>query len=189
MSHHTAESDVTALLVKWRGGDRAALDALFPIVYAELRRVARARLRSENSAHSLQTTALVHEAYLRLVDVNRLTLESRLHFFAVAARMMRQIVVDHARRQRAAKRGGGAAAEPLDEIQAAATPDMIDIIALDDALVELARVEERLCQVVELKFFGGLTIDETASALEVSAATVERDWAVAKAWLYERLSR
>jgi RNA polymerase sigma factor (TIGR02999 family) len=187
MTDNIVDADVTALLVKWRQGDREALDTLIPLVYAELRRVARARLRNEDAARSLQTTALVHEVYLRLVDVNRLTFESRAHFFAVAARLMRQIVVDHARRQRAAKRGGGAEALILDDVEAI-TPNMVDVIALDDALVELARVEERLCRVVELKFFAGLTIDETAIALDVSPATVERDWAVAKAWLYDRLS-
>ena len=188
MAHDRTNTDVTALLIRWREGDGAALDALIPLVYAELRRVARARLRSERHAQSLQTTALVHEVYLRLVDIDRLTFESRAHFFAVAARLMRQILVDHARRRRAEKRGGGAGMLTLEDVSPAASPNIVDVIALDVALDELARVEERLCRVVELKFFAGLTIDETAIALEVSPATVERDWAVAKAWLYDRLS-
>jgi RNA polymerase sigma factor (TIGR02999 family) len=159
------------------------------VVYADLRRIARARLRREASGHPLQTTALVHEVYLRLVDVHRLSLENRAHFFALAARLMRQILVDHARRRRAAKRSGGETMVTLVEAGSAASPDLVDVIALDDALEELARIEERLSRVVELKFFAGLTIDETATALGVSPATVERDWAIAKAWLYERLSR
>jgi RNA polymerase sigma factor (TIGR02999 family) len=180
--------DVTQLLVKWREGDSAALGALMPMVYAELRRVARARLRGEDGARSLQTTALVHEAYLRLVDINQLTFENRAHFFAIAARLMRQIVVDHARWKRADKRGGGAGTLTLDDADAAATPNTVDVIALNSALEQLARVEERPSRVVELKFFAGLTIEETALALGVSPATVERDWAVAKAWLYRRLA-
>jgi RNA polymerase sigma factor (TIGR02999 family) len=131
----------------------------------------------------------VHEVYLRLVDVHRLSLENRTHFFALAARLMRQILVDHARRRRAAKRSGGETMVTLADAGSAASPDLVDVIALDDALEELARIEERLARVVELKFFAGLTIDETATALGVSPATVERDWAIAKAWLYEHLSR
>jgi RNA polymerase sigma factor (TIGR02999 family) len=180
--------DVTALLVKWRGGDSAALDALIPIVYADLRRIARARLRGEPAGHPLQTTALVHEVYLRLVDVDRLTFENRAHFFALAARLMRQILVDYARRQRSVKRGGGETMVTLADVLPAASSNLVDIIALDAALEGLARVEERLSRVVELKFFAGLTIDETAVALGVSPVTIERDWAFAKAWLYQRLS-
>jgi len=180
--------DVTALLLKWREGDKAALDALIPIVYQELRRVARARLRSEREAHPLQTTALVHEVYLRLVDRAGLSLENRAHFLAVAARLMRQILVDHARRERADKRGGSMTMLALDAVSPAVWPNVVDVLALDVALTDLARLEERLCHVVELKFFAGLTIDETAAALEISPVTVERDWAFAKAWLYERLT-
>ena len=188
MARDRTNTNVTDLLIKWREGDSAALDALIPLVYAELRRVARVRLRNEHKAHSLQTTALVHEVYLRLVDIDRFTFETRAHFFAVAARLMRQILVDHARRRRAEKRGGGATMLTLEDVSPAASRNMVDIIALDVALDGLARVEERLCRVVELKFFAGLTINETAVALEVSPATVERDWAIAKAWLYERIS-
>lgn len=181
-------NNITDLLTRWRHGDGAALDALVPLVYEELRRVARAHLRNERHAQSLHTTALVHEAYLRLVDIERLTFESRAHFLAVAARLMRQILVDHARGQRAAKRGGGAAALTLEDIWPAPSPNIVDVIALDVALDGLAQVEERLCRVVELRFFAGLTIAECAVALDVSPATIERDWAMAKAWLYERLS-
>ena len=180
--------DVTALLARWRQGDKAALDALVPLVYEELRRLAHARLRGEPAGHPLQTTALVHEAYLRLVDINRMAVDSRTHFFAMAARLMRQVLVDHARRQRAEKRGGGVTMLTLDQIPAGVSPNMVDVLALDAALGDLAALDERLCQVVELKYFAGLTIDETASALNVAAVTVERDWAVAKAWLFARFS-
>ena len=181
------DHDVTGLLIKWRHGDKAALDELIPLVYGELRRVARARLRGERAGGSLQTTALVHEAYLRFANLHRLTLENRSHFFAVAARLMRQILVDEARRARAEKRGGGITMMPIDGVSPR-SPSILDVLALDRALEELRSLEDRLCRVVELKFFAGLTIDETAEALDVSRATVERDWAVAKAWLYDRLA-
>ena len=181
--------DVTGLLLKWRAGDTSALDALVPLVYGELRRVASARLRHDRARHSLQTTALVHETYLKLLDHNRLQLESRTHFFAVAARLMRQVLVDHARRERAGKRGGGKVALDIDAVSPLFSPDIVDMVALDEALNELAAMDERLCQVVELKFFAGLTIDECADALGVSPATIERDWAVAKTWLFDYLGR
>lgn len=180
--------DVSALLAKWRHGDKAALDALVPLVYEELRRVAHARLRSEPAGHQLQTTALVHEVYLRLVDIKRMAIDNRTHFFAVAARLMRQVLVDHARRQRADKRGGGATMLALDRVSGGVTPNVVDVLALDTALEDLAALDERLCRVVELRFFAGLTIDETAAALEVAAVTVERDWAIARAWLGARFS-
>ena len=180
--------DLTGLLIKWRAGDKAALDALMPHVYQELRRVARAKLRGERRGHSLQTTALVHEVYTRLVDLDRLTLASRTHFFAMAARLMRQILVDHARRKGAGKRGGGATMVSLDESSPARSLSIVDVLVLDAALDDLAQLEARLCQVVELRFFAGLTIEETAAALEVSRATIERDWVVARAWLHDRLS-
>jgi RNA polymerase sigma factor (TIGR02999 family) len=181
---------VTRLLIDWRSGNQAALDELLPLVYNELRRLAQARLRNEPQGHTLQATALVHEAYVRLVDLDRLTLSDRTHFFAVAARMMRQVLVDHARRKRSDKRGGGATRLTLDGVSAAATahPLDVDVIDLDSALVELAALDERMARVVELKFFVGLTLEETAEALAVSHATVERDWAVAKAWLFRRLA-
>jgi RNA polymerase sigma factor (TIGR02999 family) len=181
--------DVTDLLLSWRKGDAAALDRLVPLVYDELRRVARRQLRGESPGHALQATALVHEAYLRLVDVDRMTLTSRAHFFGVAATLMRQIVVDYARRQRADKRGGGVTMLSLDEASPAAWTSSVDVLALDEALDALSAIDVRQCRVVELRFFAGLTIDEAATALGISPATVEREWALAKAWLFRRLSR
>jgi RNA polymerase sigma factor (TIGR02999 family) len=180
--------EVTELLLSWRQGDAAALDRLIPLVYDELRRVARRHLRGESPGHALQATALVHEVYLRLVDVNRLTLTNRAHFFGVAATLMRQIVVDYARRQRADKRGGGMTMVGLDEALPAAWTSSVDVLALDEALDALSAIDSRQCRVVELRFFAGLTIDEAATALGISPATVEREWAVAKAWLFRRLS-
>ncbi len=180
--------DVTGLLLSWRQGDAAALDRLIPVVYDELRRVARRRLRGESPGHALQSTALVHEVYLRLVDVDRMTLTSRAHFLGVAATLMRQILVDHARRQRADKRGGAATMLSLEEVSPAAPAPAVDVLALDEALDALCAIDARQCRVVELRFFAGLTIDEAAEALGVSTATVEREWAMAKAWLYRQLS-
>ena len=180
--------EVTELLLSWRQGDAAALDRLIPVVYEELRRVARRRLRRESPGHALQSTALVHEAYLRLVDVDRMTVKNRTHFFGLAATLMRQILVDHARRQHAAKRGGGATVVSLDGVLPAVLPSSVDVLALDEALGALSAIDDRQCRVVELRFFAGLNIDETAEALGVSPATVEREWALAKAWLYRQLS-
>jgi RNA polymerase sigma-70 factor (ECF subfamily) len=180
--------DITSLLAQWRNGDKQALDALVPLVYDELHRIAHAHLRGERIDHPLQTTALVHEAYVRLVDITRLTFDSRTHFFAMAARLMRQVLVDHARRERAVKRGGGVTIRSLDGVDAAVSENMVDVLALDAALHDLEALDSRLCRVVELKYFAGLTIDETAAALELSPVTIERDWAMAKAWLYKRLS-
>jgi RNA polymerase sigma factor (TIGR02999 family) len=182
------DPDVTNLLVEWRGGDGAALARLIPIVYGELRRVARARLRGEGSDHTLQTTALVHEAYLRLVGLDRMALQNRTHFFAMAARLMREILVDHARRKKALKRGGGVTVLGLEDVGGGAEHAVVDVLALNEALTDLASFDQRLCRVVELRYFAGLSIAETADALEVSSATVERDWTVAKAWLLQRLS-
>jgi len=180
--------DVTALLIEWRQGDAAALERLVPLVYAELKKVAGAHLRHEQAGHSLQATALVHEVYLRLVNVDRMTFESRAHFMAVAARLMRQILVDRARRKLAGKRGGRATMVSLDGVSPAVGPRNIDVLALDEALGELASFDAQQCRIVEMRFFAGLTIDEAAHALGISTATVEREWAVAKAWLYEQLS-
>ena len=187
-SNAEGAGDVTGLLIKWRQGDRAALDTLIPLVYRELRGVAASRLRGERAGSSLQTTALVHETYLRLVDLNRLNVESRTHFFAVAARLMRQILVDQARRAQADKRGGGQTMVTLEADSPASTPNIVNVLDLDRALDDLSTMDERLCKIVELKFFGGLTIEEAADVLDVSRATVERDWAVAKAWLYDRMT-
>src|SRR5687768_3026459 len=163
----------------------AAFERLVPLVYDELRRVARARLRNEREGHTLQTTALVHEAYVRLVDLDRMSLRDRTHFFAMAARLMREILVDHARRKNADKRGGAAEMVRLEDAEPAAPAATIDLLALDEALAQLADVDPRLSQVVELRFFGGLSIAETADTLTVSSATVERDWVVARAWLHQ----
>jgi len=188
MTDPSSTQDVTGLLVQWRQGQKEALDRLVPVVYEELRRLARVRLRSEREGHSLQTSDLVHEAFLRLVGIDRMTLENRAHFFAVASRLMRQILVDHARYRDAEKRGGGVTMVSLGDASPAASGTDIDILELDEALDALTALDPRLCRVVELKYFSGLTIEETALALEVSRATVERDWAAAKAWLYDRLS-
>ena len=189
MSDQSGAHDVTGLLLSWREGDAAALERLIPLVYDDLRRVARAQLRRERPGESLQATALVHEVYLRLVDAQRMTLSSRTHFFAVSARLMRQVLTDHARRKLADKRGGGVTLISLDEMSVAATQtSVVDVLALDEALEALSALDARQCRVVELRFFAGLNIPEVAEALEVSTATVEREWAMAKAWLYRRLS-
>lgn len=161
---------------------------LTSVPYEDLRQVARRHLRPERPGHSVQATALVHEVYLRLVDVDRMTLTSRTHFLAVAARLMRQILVDHARRRLAHKRGGGATMMSLDEISPAARTSSVNVLALDQALDALCSRDAQQCRVVELRFFAGLSIDEAAEALGISTATVEREWAMAKAWLYGRLS-
>ena len=179
---------ITALLRSWRQGDGAALDHLIPLVDEELRRVARAHFRREHPGHTLQATALVHEVYLRLTDVDGLTLNDRTHFFAVASRLMRQILVDHARRKRAGKRGAGVTMMSLDDVSPASDASIVDVLALDEALEALSSRDVRQCRVVELRFFAGLTIDETAEAIGVSAATVEREWAMGKAWLHQRLA-
>jgi RNA polymerase sigma factor (TIGR02999 family) len=189
MTDHSRVHEVTGLLLSWGQGDAAALDRLVPLVYDELRRVARSHLRREPSGHALQATALVHEVFLRLVDLDRMTLKSRTHFFALSARLMRQILVDHARRQRAGKRGGSATVISLDEVgPAAAQTSSVDVLALDEALEALSVFDVRQCRVVELRFFAGFSIPEAADALGVSTATVEREWAMAKAWLHRRLS-
>jgi RNA polymerase sigma factor (TIGR02999 family) len=188
MSPNQPNHDVTGLLQRWQAGDAYALERLLPLVYDELRRVARARLRQEQPGHTLQATALVHEAYLRLVGSRSPAPQNRTHLFAVAARLMREILVDHARRKAARKRGGAVTLIELDESVAAPEIGTLDLLALDEALTELHALDQRLCRVVELKFFAGLNIDETAQALRVSTATVERDWTVAKAWLHQRLS-
>jgi RNA polymerase sigma factor (TIGR02999 family) len=178
---------VTALLGRWREGDTAALDELVPMVYDELRRLARAHLRAERNP-SLQPTALVHELYLRLAESDRLIVHNRPHFFALAARVMRQVLVGHARKRLSDKRGGGVTILGLDAIMEPTRSPGIDVLVIDEALDQLMSVDARLCRVVELRFFAGLNIEETAAALEVSTATVDRDWAMAKAWLFQRLS-
>jgi RNA polymerase sigma factor (TIGR02999 family) len=178
------ERDITALLRDWSGGDREALERLVPIVYAELRRLAAAQLRAERPDHTLQPTALVHETYLRLAEQRSVAWANRSHFFRIAARIMRRILVDHARRRRALKRGSDplrlviSDAEPVDPVDRAP-----ELVALDAALDSLERVDPQQARIVELRFFGGLTVEETADAAGVSTATVKREWRTARAWL------
>lgn len=181
-------ADVTALLVAWSEGDESALAELVPKVYAELHRLAHHYVRGEHQQNTLQTTALVNEAYLRLVDTRRTRWESRAHFLGVAAQAMRRILVDAARAREAHKRGGGALHVDLDELALTAPEQSASLVALDDALTALAGFDERKSRVVELRYFAGLTVAETAAVLHVSPETVQRDWHVAKAWLLRELS-
>lgn len=181
--------DVTELLAQWRSGDRAALDRLMPLVYQQLRSIAGRALRHERPGHTLQSTALVHEAYVRLVDQTRSDWRSRAHFYGVAATIIRNILVDHARARQAAKRGGPAAALSLDEAFQLPEKRGLDLIAIDDALLTLSRLDPQQSRIVELRFFGGLTIEETAEALGVSPSTVKRDWLLAKTWIFQELSK
>lgn len=180
--------DVTVLLAAWRDGSGAALEELMPLVYGELRRIAEHHIRRERPGHTLQPTALIHEAYLRLLQGGRQpSWENRVHFFGVASRLMRQVLVDWARRTQSQKRGGEAAKVSLEEAVAVAPDSGSTLIALDEALTALAEFDERACRTVEMKYFGGLTIEETAAALGVSVATVSRTLRVAEAWLRSRL--
>jgi len=182
-------TDVTQLLVAWGDGDQNARDQLMPLVYDELHRLAHRHIKKERPGHTLQTSALVNEAYVRLVDQREVHWQSRAHFFSIAAQMMRRILVDYARSRRFAKRGGNARQVALKEELLVAKERNLEVIALDDALKELAAIDERKCQVVELKFFGGLSIEETAEVLAVSPGTVMRDWTLAKAWLKRAMSK
>ena len=184
---NSSSSDVSELLRAWSDGDKSALDALTPIVYEELRRLARRYVRGESPGGSIQATALVNEAYMRLVDYNRMQWRNRAHFFAVAAQVMRRILVDHARRHNL-KRGGNLQHLALDEAVIVGGERTADMVALDDAMNSLARLDPRKVQVVELKFFGGLNVEETAEVLGVSPVTVMRDWNAAKAWLYREIT-
>jgi len=181
--------NLTGLLFEWRQGDEAALDKLTPLVYDELRRIAHRYVQRERDGHTLQTTALVNEAYLRLAGQRKIEWQSRAHFFAVTAQVMRHILIDHARRRHYAKRGGDAEHVPLDEAAAMSAQRAAELVALDEALDELAKLDPRKSRVVELRYFGGLSMEETAEVLEVSLMTVRRDWRVAKAWLYEAVNR
>jgi RNA polymerase sigma factor (TIGR02999 family) len=183
-----ADADVTSLLAAWGEGDEAALARLVPLVYAELHRLAHHYMRDERRGGTLQTTALVNEAYLRLVDTRRVRWESRAHFLGVAAQAMRRILVDAARTRGARKRGGAVPHVSLDELSLAAPERGPSLVALDEALTALAEVDDRKSRVVELRYFGGLTVAETAAVLHVSPETVQRDWHVAKAWLLRELS-
>jgi RNA polymerase sigma factor (TIGR02999 family) len=184
-----ASKTVSELLTRWRAGDRSALDSLLPLVYDELRRLARKHLRSERPGHTLQSTALVHEAYLRLAGKSSLQVENRTHFFGIAAGVMREILVDHARRRGAAKRGSNCLTLTLDEAVALPKKRAVDLIALDDALNGLAAMDPRQSRIVELRFFGGLSIEETSDALGISRATANREWTTARLWLQRELSR
>ncbi len=179
---------VTLLLLELRDGQSGAMDRLFPLVYEELRRIARRALRRERTGHTLATTGLVHEAYLRLADQTRLEYRDRAHFFGIAARAMRQILVDYARRHRAAKRGGDQRVVTLDEGALALEDRAEALLALDEALTDLEGVDARLGQIVQCRFFGGLTEDETAEVVGVTARTVRRDWLKAKGWLHQQLT-
>ena len=187
MPNPQIDTDVTTLLQKWSDGDQVALEQLTPIVYKELRRIARRYMRGERANNTLQTTALVNEAYLRLVEVKRMRFNDRAHFFAVSATLMRRILVDHARR-RNLKRGAGVEHISLDEAALFGTDRDSSLVLLDDAMVALARFAPRQAQVVELRFFGGLSVEETAEVLKISTPTVMRDWSMARAWLYRELS-
>jgi RNA polymerase sigma-70 factor, ECF subfamily len=182
-----SSADVTGLLRAWSDGDRGALGRLTPIVYEELRRLAQCYLKRERQGHSLQTTALVNEAYMRLVDYKRMRWQNRAHFFAVSAQLMRRILVEHARRHNL-KRGGGLEHVSLDEAAEVRGDRAADLVALDDAMNALERLDPRKVHVVEMRFFGGLSVEETAEVLKVSPITVMRDWSTAKAWLYRQLT-
>jgi RNA polymerase sigma factor (TIGR02999 family) len=184
----TSRGEVTRLLAAWSGGDPGALDALIPLIYGELRTLAARSLSRESAGHTLQPTAVVHEAYLRLVDQKRATWKNRNHFFAVAAQTMRRLLVDHARRRNARKRGGSPTRIALEKAGAAVTPPETDVLALDRALEKLAALDAHQAKVVELRYFGGLTLDETAEVLGTSPSTVSRAFRLARAWLYRELS-
>ena len=182
------EPDVTALLVEIANGNQAAQEKLVPLVYDQLKRLARRYMRRERADHTLQTTALVHEAYLKLVDVSQVDWQHRAHFFAIAAQIMRRILLDRARRRVAAKRGGAAQKLNLDEAPDVGSGRAREIIALDDALTALAKIDPRKARVIELRFFAGLSVEETAEVVQVSSVTVMRDWKLARAWLLAELS-
>ncbi len=184
----TSPQEITGLLLAWGNGDQEAFDQLMPLVYEELRRLARRHMGRQGQGHTLQTTALVNEAYLKLIDASRVQWQNRAHFFAVSAQMMRRILVDFARARRNLKRGGGAHRITLEESLVFSPERSTDLIALDLALEELAALNPRQSQVVELRYFGGLNETETAEVLKVSERTVRRDWNVARAWLYRALS-
>src|SRR5712664_1058196 len=183
-----APTAVTQLLVNWSNGDKAALDEMLPLVYQELRRIAVNRLRQENPNHTLQPTALVNEAYLRLIDQRDVNWQNRAQFFGLAAEMMRRILVNHPLHRQAAKRGGGAQRVPLEVAVNSFEQKDVNLVALDEALKNLSTIDARKSQIVELKFFGGLTVEEIAEILQVSSDTIERDWKVARAWLHLEIS-
>lgn len=180
-------SDITQLLRELTDGDERAPDVLMPLVYDELKKLASGYMRNERGDHTLQTTALVNEAYIRLVDWKNVDWQNRAHFFAVAAQMMRKILVDHARRHRSEKRGSGLPKVSLDDAVIVVADQNVDLYALDEALTQLEAMDERQCRIVELRFFGGLTIEETAEVMKLSTATIKNEWTMARTWLYTRL--
>jgi len=183
----SSPDEITRMLIEWSNGEREALHKLIPLVYAEMRQIAGRVLRRERRDHTLQPTALVHEAYLRLVDQRNVNWQNRAHFFAIAAQAMRRIVVDHARRHNALKRGGDNLKVELEAALALPGAKDLDVVKLDDALVALAAFDAQQSQIVELRFFGGLSIEETAEVIGISPATVKRDWSMAKAWLHREM--
>jgi RNA polymerase sigma factor (TIGR02999 family) len=185
----TQTHELTQLLIDWSHGDKAALDKLMPLIEEELRRLAHRYMSRERAGHTLQTTALVNEAFVRLVNRTNVNWQNRAHFFGIAASLMRTILVDHARSHACAKRGGGAFNLELDETMIVSKQKASEVLALDDALNELARLDPQQSRVVELRFFGGLTVEETAEVLHVSPATIKREWSTAKAWLYHELAK
>ena len=186
---NSPQKDLTQLLLAWSDGDQAAFEQLVPLIYEELRRLARRYMARERAGHTLQTTALVNEAYLRLIDAQRVHWQNRAHFFAVSAQVMRRILVDFARARRNLKRGGGAAQVSLDEALVVSPERGADLLALDEALCRLADLSPRQSRVVELRYFGGLNEEEVAEVLKVSPRTVRSDWSLARAWLRRELSR
>lgn len=185
---NTEPADVTQLLLAWNNGDRGAFDLLMPLVYQELRRVARRHMRAEDAGHSLEATALVNDVYIRLVDQKRVNWQNRAHFFGAAARIIRRLLVEHARARHRLKRGGDALKISLNgEINVRAAVDL-DVVALDEALSRLAKLDPQQERIIELRFFTGLSIEETAEALNISPATVKRDWTTARAWLYREMT-
>ena len=188
MTRKTQPHQITELLAEWREGNQSALDELYPLVYDELHRLARRYMSRERKGHTLQTTALINEAYVRLVDQKNVKWANRSHFFAISAQIMRRILIDHARRHAYAKRGGGAKQVSLEEVAAIAPEQGRELIRLDEALKSLAEQDPRRSQVVELRYFGGLNNEEIAGVLNVSQNTVTRDWNMARAWLYQQLS-
>lgn len=188
MSRTPKQHEITQLLAEWSDGNQSALDELYPLVYDELHRLARRYMSRERKGHTLQTTALINEAYVRLVDQKNVHWANRSHFFAISAQIMRRILIDHARRHAYAKRGGGAQQVSLDEAAAVTSGIGSELIRLDEALKALAQLDERRCHVVELRYFGGLSNEEIAGVLKVSENTVTRDWNMARAWLYQQLA-
>lgn len=183
------QAEVTEILREWSDGNRNAPDRLMPLVYDELKRLARQRMAGERDANTLQPTALVHEAFVRLVDQTRVSWQNRAHFFGVAASMMRRVLIDHARAHATDKRGGAAVRLSLDDVQAPLAQRASDLVALDEALARLAEMDERKSRIVEMRFFGGLTEEEIATVLDLSRRTVLREWKTARLWLYRELSR